>query len=264
MFIPVDDPGDERIALFRLNERGLANRPQRRSDAGAGWFLAEGDLVVERALGAGCQPVAALVDAERPPPVAAVLAAAVPVFAGGERLRAMVTGLGVPHPIIAVFHRPPRPSVAGLLGGTRRIVMVEAVDNPVNVGGIVRNAAGLGWDGLILDGTSADPLARRALRVSMGHAVAFPHARLPSLAPAIGELRAAGFVVVALTPATDAVDLDLIPRADRLAVVIGAERAGLDPTIQAAATVRARIPMSAGVDSLNAAAASAIACYALR
>ncbi len=264
MFIPVDDPGDERIALFRLNERGLANRPQRRSDVGEGWFLAEGDLVVERALAAGCQPVAALVDAERPPPVATVLAGSVPVFVGGERLRAMVTGLGVPHPIITVFHRPPRPSVAGLIRGTRRIVMVEAVDNPVNVGGIVRNAAGLGWDGLILDGTSADPLARRALRVSMGHAVAFPHARLRSLAPAIGELRAAGFVVVALTPADDAVDVDHIPRADRLAVIIGAERAGLDPATQAAATVRARIPMAAGVDSLNAAAASAIACYALR
>lgn len=264
MFVPVDDPADERIAVFRLNERGLASRPQRRSDAGEGLFVAEGDLVVERALAAGCTPVATLVDADRPPPVATLLAERAPVYAGGERLRAMVTGLGVPHPIITLFRRPPRPSVSELIERARRIVMVEAVDNPVNVGGIVRNAAGLGWDGLILDGTSADPLARRSLRVSMGHAVAFPHARTPELPAAIGILRAAGFVVVALTPAAGAVDLALVRPAERLAVVIGAERAGLTASTREAATVLARIPMSAGVDSLNAAAASAIACHTLR
>ncbi len=262
--IPVDDPADARLAVFRLNERGLASRPQRRDDTGDGMFLAEGDLVVERAVAAGCRPVCALVDAARPPAVAARLAGAVDVFAGGERMRAMVTGLGVPHPIIAVFHRPPRPTVAELIERSRRLVLVEAVDNPVNVGGIVRNAAGLGWDGMILDGTSADPLARRSLRVSMGHALTFPHARERGLAGALAHCATAGFTTVALTPAPDAVDLDAVARDGRVAVIIGAERSGLAPATLAAATIRARIPMRRGVDSLNAAAASAIACWALR
>lgn len=195
--------------------------------------------------------------------IADELAQQIDVLAGGERLRTMVTGLGVPHPIIAVFQRPPRPTVANLIGRSR-LVLVEAVDNPVNVGGIVRNAAGLGWDGLILDGTSADPLSRRSLRVSMGHAVVVPYARTRSLAAAVIELAAAGYTVVALTPADDAVDLSTIERVERMAVIIGAERCGLDPATMAAATCRAKIPMTAGVDSLNAAAASAVACYALR
>ncbi|TPW14515.1 MAG: putative RNA methyltransferase, partial [Acidimicrobiaceae bacterium] len=149
-FIAVDDPDDERLAVFGYNDRGLSNRVQRRSDGGEGLFIAEGDLVVERALWAGCTPVAALVDELRPPPVAAVLAASVPVYAVGEKVRAKVTKLGVPSSVIAIFQRPARSTVAELAGRARRLVMVEAVDNPANIGAIVRNAAGLGWDGLVL------------------------------------------------------------------------------------------------------------------
>jgi tRNA G18 (ribose-2'-O)-methylase SpoU len=263
--IAVDDPADPRLAVFAKNERGLASRPQRRDDAGDGWFMAEGDLVVERALAAGCEPVCALVDASRPPDVTLRLVDRVPVYAGGERMRAVVTQLGVPLPIVAIFERPTRPSVAELAATSRRLVLVEAVDNPANVGSIVRNAAGLGWDGLVLDGTSADPLARRSLRVSMGHAVAFPHARTRDLRVAIETLTDAGFVVAALTPAADAVDIGALhrPRPERLVVAMGAERSGLSDVVLGAAALRVRIPMARGVDSLNVAAATAIVCHAL-
>lgn len=165
-FITIESTDDDRLALFRLRERGLTNRADKRDDTGAGLFLAEGDLVVSRAHAAGCRAVAALADADRVPAIAHHLG--IDVFIGGDQIRRMVTGLGMPHPIVAIFERPPRPSAVSLLARSRRLVVAEQVDNPANIGGIVRNAAGLGWDGLLLDGYSGDPLSRRALRVAMG------------------------------------------------------------------------------------------------
>lgn len=263
-FIAIDDPNDQRLAVFRLNERQLSNRPQRRDDTGDGLFMAEGDLVVERAIDAGCRPVVALVDGARPPAVAQRLAEEIPVFAGGEELRAVVTKLGVPNSIVAIFERPPRSTVEHLASTACRLVLVEAVDNPANIGAIIRNAAGLGWDGLIVDATSADPLARRSLRVSMGHALVLPHARTSDTEATLQTLVDHGFTVAALTPAEDALDLDVVEAPARLLVCLGAERAGLSESVLAAATVRVRIPMSAGVDSLNVAAATAVACWAWR
>jgi tRNA G18 (ribose-2'-O)-methylase SpoU len=257
--VRVDDPNDPRFTQFRLNERGLASRADKRDDAGAGLFLAEGDLVVERALDAGCRPVAALVDAERVPDVADRFDA--PVYSGGIDVRRIVSRLGVPSSIIALFHRPPRPTVAELAAHARRLVIVEAVDNPANIGSIIRNAAALGWDGLILDHTSADPLARRSLRVAMGTVFALPHARTTDLVADVRRLT--DIEHYAMTPAADAVALDTIDPADRLSILIGSERSGLsDPLLELATPVR--IPIAAGIDSLNAAAATAIACYALR
>lgn len=261
--VVVDDPDDERFAQFRLNERGLASRAEKRTDAGAGLFLAEGDLVVDRALDAGCRPVAALVDPQRIPPVAQrVAAATAPVYAGGHDVRGIVAGLGMPQSIIALFHRPARPSAAELAERCHRIVVLEAVDNPANVGAIIRNAAGLGWDGLLLDHTSADPLARRSLRVAMGTAFALPHARTTNLA---ADLRALTprFELYAMTPDRAARDLDAVEAGDRAAVLIGSERGGLSEELLALASA-VRIPMSGDVDSLNAAAATAIACWELR
>ncbi len=257
--IVLDDPDDERFAQFRLNERGLASRADKRDDAGAGRFLAEGDLVVERALAARCVPVAALVDVRRVPPLAARLAC--PVYAGGDEVRRIVTGLGMAQSIIALFHRPARPTVAELARRCRRMVVLEAVDNPANVGAIVRNAAGLGWDGLVLDHTSADPLARRSLRVAMGTVFSLPHARTTSLADDLRSLE--GVALYALTPDPEATRLDRIEPGERCAVMIGSERSGLSNELLDLATP-VTIPMQGGVDSLNAAAASAIACWALR
>ena len=109
-FIEIDSVDDERLAVFRLRERGLTTRADKRDDTGAGLFLAEGDLVVTRALEAGCEPLAALADADRVPTVAERLG--IDVFIGGDEIRRLVTGLGMPHPIVAVFHRPARPSAA--------------------------------------------------------------------------------------------------------------------------------------------------------
>ena len=262
----VADPDDPRFAQFRLNERGLASRAEKRDDAGAGRFLAEGDLVVERALDAGCTPVAALVDAERVPAVTSRLRC--PVYAGGNDVRRVVSGLGTPQPVIALFERPARPSVAELAARADRLVVLEAVDNPANVGAVVRNAAGLGWDGLILDHTSADPLARRALRVAMGSTFALPHARSRTLVTDLAAL--ARHRLVALTPDPGARSLRDIERAaerrvdadEPIAVLVGAERSGLSREVRELATP-VRIPMAAGVDSLNVAAATAIACWHL-
>ncbi len=260
--IRIDDPDDGRFRQFRLNERGLASRADKRNDAGAGMFLAEGDLVVERAVTSGCHPVAALVDIERVPEVAQRLADEhdCPIYGGGERVRSVVSQLGVPLSIIALFHRPRRPSVAELAATARRLVIVEAVDNPSNIGSIIRNAAALGWDGLVLDHTSADPLARRSLRVGMGTVFSLPHARTTTLA---AELRAlTDFEWYALTPDPSAAPIGSVTPGERVGIMIGSERSGLsDELLDLAAPVR--IPMAAGVDSLNAAAATAIGCFAL-
>ena len=264
--IRVETVDDERLALFRLRERGLTTRADKRDDTGSGLFLAEGDLVVTRAHAAGCRPVAALADVDRIPAVAHRLG--IDVFVGGDEIRRVVTGIGMPHPIVAVFERPPRPSAVSLLARSHRLVVAEQVDNPANIGGIVRNAAGLGWDGLLLDGASSDPLSRRALRVAMGTAFTLPHARTSDLIGLLtDELDRGHRDLLALTPdpgAPSVADIaaHLDPARPR-AVIIGSERAGLsDEVLDRCQPVR--IPMAPGVDSLNAAAASAIACFALR
>ncbi|NNE12269.1 MAG: RNA methyltransferase, partial [Ilumatobacter sp.] len=243
-FVEIESPDDERLAPFRLRERGLSSRAERRDDAGAGLFLAEGDLVVDRAHRAGCRPFMALADADRVPAVGHRLAEQVDVFVGGDEIRQMVTGLGMPHPIVALYHRPARPSAQELLETTERLVVVEAVENPVNVGSIVRNAAALGWGGLLLDHNSADPLSRRALRVAMGTAFELPHARTTDLA---GVLAGAGthHQLLALTPNDAAVDIGEVRPAARRALLIGAERSGLSADLLRLAEP-VRIPMAGG------------------
>ena len=226
--------------------------------------MAEGDLVVERALDAGCTAVIALVDAAKPPTITARLPADVPIYAGGDRVRAMVTQLGAPQGIVALFARPSRSTTDQLALNATRLIAVEAVDNPINIGSIVRNAVALGWGGMIFDYTCADPLSRRSLRVSMGQAISFPAARSVDLPADIRRLAGEGFTVCALTPSSEVEDLDAIPVTEKMCIVIGSERSGLSTEVQAVCTRRARIPMATGIDSLNAAAATAIACYALR
>jgi tRNA G18 (ribose-2'-O)-methylase SpoU len=224
--------------------------------------MAEGDLVVERALDAGCTLAAALVDASRPPRIVDRLLGLGPVYAGGTEIRKLVTSVGVPSNVVALFHRPPRPSLAELASASSHLVLVEAVDNPANTGAVVRNAAGTGWHGLVLDRTSADPLSRRALRVSMGHAASFPHARVADVAAALGELARARFTIVALSPGGE-VEMRDVGSMERVVLAVGAERSGLGADVLATADVRVRIEMAGSVDSLNVAAATAIACYAL-
>jgi tRNA G18 (ribose-2'-O)-methylase SpoU len=268
--VEITDADDPSVAAFRLNERGLNPRSVRRENIPAGLFVAEGDLVVERALAAGCRPVSLLASAAFTARVGELLDAAgvdADLFVASDDIRSAVTGLGVPLDVVGLFERPAPESADQVVTRASRVVVIDQVDNPTNVGAIVRSVAALGADALLLDRTSADPLTRRALRVSMGTAFTLPTARVTNAAEALDILHAAGFVTVALTLAEDSIDIADVTtsvgdRAD-VALLLGAERTGLDPATQARCTHRAVIPMHAGVDSLNVAAASAVAAYAL-
>jgi tRNA G18 (ribose-2'-O)-methylase SpoU len=144
-------------------------------------------------------------------------------------------------------------------------VVLEEVNNHTNIGAVLRCAAGLGVDAVLLDPRCADPLYRRSVKVSMGAVFAVPWARLTPWPTALADIRDLGFTVLALTPDADAVSLaDLTPDVtDRAALMLGAEGPGLSEAALAAADLRVRIPMAAGVDSLNVAAAAAVAFYAL-
>jgi len=236
---------------------------QRRN--GGPLFIAEGDLVTERALAAGCEPVAVLCSEKG----ARRLAEFAPdyerySFYATEELRRNVTGLGVPLEVISLFKRPEPCNVADLLQRFRFGVFADNVDNPVNVGSIARNMAAMGWDALFLDNNSADPLARRALRVSMGNAFHVPHARVADTAEFVRAAAADGVATIALTPAIDAMPMrDVRLHDQRRLVVLGSERDGLSDSVLDACTLRVRIEMQDGIDSLNVAAASAVACYTL-
>lgn len=233
----------------------------------AGHFVAEGDLVVERAMAAGCAPVALLTDAESPAAVAITMPDHVPVFAARAEARRMLTGLGVALDVIGLFERPPVMAVEDLVSSSRHLLIAEDVDNPTNIGAIARSAAAFGVDGLVLDRNSADPLARRALRVSMGTALHMRHSRVDGIPSIVPLLRAHGFVVCGLTPRASAADIAevgrLLPASARVAIVLGSEREGLSPETLATIDHAVRIPMAPGIDSLNVAAAAAVACHSL-
>lgn len=237
---------------------------QRRN--GGPLFIAEGDLVTQRALDAGCEPVAVLCS-EKGEARLAVFAPDYERYSylASEDLRREITGLGVPLDVISLFKRPEPTNIDTLSASFTHGVLVDHVDNPVNIGSLARNAAALGWDALFLDEDSGDPLARRALRVSMGNAFQMPHARVANVLAFITALNSVGVATIALTPSVDATPMGevCIDTARRL-LVFGSERDGLTNDVIAACTHRVRIEMNEEVDSLNVAAASAVACYTLR
>jgi tRNA G18 (ribose-2'-O)-methylase SpoU len=165
---------------------------------------------------------------------------------------------------LACGTRLPLRSAADVLHGARRVVVLDAMNDHENMGAIFRTARAFGVDGVLLGPRCADPLYRRCVRVSMGHVLHVPHAPLPALPGSLDDLRAAGLVTVALTPDPDAPPIDEVDASQPLALLLGAEGPGLDDGAIAAADVRARIPMAAGVDSLNVAATAAVAIHSLR
>ena len=276
--IVVDSPEDPRIQPFRLRERELrprrvpervrrGMRPDEIERIDPGLFVAEGDLVVDRALAAGYRPRAVLTDATRPSPVALAIGEDIDVFAASAEARRMLTGLGVALDVIALFERRPLPDVYDVVRNARRIVIAERVDNPTNVGALVRSAVALGADAFVLDHESSDPLARRALRVSMGTSLMLPHARAHSIDELVEDLHRRNVATCALTPDGSATPIDEVSRtlsaSDRIAVFLGSERDGLTDSTMRMVRHRVRIPMADPVDSLNVAAAAAVACYAL-
>jgi tRNA G18 (ribose-2'-O)-methylase SpoU len=270
MIVTVTDANDSRLDAFRWRERQLATIAQRRSAQDAGSFIAEGDLVVERALEAGHVPDVVMCDPkcadrfEVP-----VTAAGGTVIVAPADVRREVTGLGVPLDAIGVFRRPLPADPAALVAAHSHIVVVDCVDNPSNVGSIVRTAAALGWDALLLDRTSADPYSRRALRVSMGTTFRLPFARVDDMPRLLADLAERGFDVIGLTPhdpQRNVVSLasSTAEARGKRALVLGSERQGLSAASLDACSRLVSIDMSAGVDSLNVATAAAIACWALR
>ncbi|HET6951653.1 MAG TPA: RNA methyltransferase [Acidimicrobiales bacterium] len=262
--IAVDDPADPRIAAFvGLRDRELARRVPR---GGLGVFIAEGDIVAARALRAGYRLRALLVDATRTDPLPAGLPSDAPVYAAAPPVLQRITGLGVHRGLLGCFDRRPPRLADDVIAGARRVVVLERVSNPTNLGVVLRSAAGLGLDAVLLDPTCSDPLYRRTSRVAMGEGYALPWAWIPRLPGGLGVLRAHGFRTVALTPASDAVPIDGLGLGDdeRVALLFGAEGPGLSAATLAAADRRAAIPMRGGVDSLNVGVAAGIAFWELR
>jgi len=189
------------------------------------------------------------------------------VYVATAEVMAQVVGFHLNRGVLASADRLPVPEVERLIGTARRIAVLEGVNDHENLGSIFRNAAALGVDAVLLGPHCADPLYRRAVRVSMGHVLAVPFTDLASSAAfadwpaAISGLRAAGFSVLALTPRPTAMALrDLDPAEyPRVVVLAGAEGPGLSEEALASADLQVRIPMRSGVDSLNVATAAAIA-----
>ena len=247
----------------RLTENQLLNR----ADPENALFVAESPLVIGRALDAGCRPVSFLMEKKQVTGKGAAILARcpqdIPVYAAELPVLTQLTGFHLTRGMLCAMRRPPLPSVAEVCAGARRIAVLENVMNPTNVGAIFRCAAALGMDAVLLTSAGSDPLYRRAIRVSMGTVFQVPWAYVPEDWPAL--LRAQGFRTAAMALRDDSVRLDdpRLMQAEKLAVVMGTEGDGLADATIAACDFTVRIPMHHGVDSLNVAAASAVAFYAL-
>lgn len=263
--IHIDDPSDERLADYR----GLTDVALRRVlEPAGGLYMAESAKVIARALAAGHRPRSILVQDKWLPDMIELLAAHedVPVFVVSAAVAEQVTGFAVHRGALAAMHRPVLPSVAEVVAGARLVVILEDIVDHTNVGAAFRAAAGLGADAVLVTPRCADPLYRRSVRVSMGTVLQVPWTRLPDWPLGADQLHEAGFQIAALALSNAAVDLDTYAASppDRLAVILGTEGDGLSAAALSAADVVVTIPMMHGVDSLNVAAASAVALYALR
>nr|WP_066642560.1 RNA methyltransferase [Serinicoccus hydrothermalis] len=263
----VEDPRDPRVRdYFRLTDVAL----RRVLEPAEGLYLAESDKVIRRALAAGHRMRSLLLTprwaAELTELVGPALAAGTPVYVGTASVIEEMTGFHLHRGAIAAMHRPELPDVAQVVDGARRVAVLEDVVDHTNVGAAFRSAAALGVDAVLVTPRCADPLYRRAVRVSMGTVFQVPWTRIDPWPGGVESLRGLGFTVAALALADDAVsleDLEADPP-DRLALVLGTEGDGLSPRTVESADVTVRIPMGGGVDSLNVAAASAVAFWALR
>jgi tRNA G18 (ribose-2'-O)-methylase SpoU len=231
-----------------------------------GVFIAESELVIRRALGAGYSPRSMVMAPEWIERMSGLIdAVEAPVYAAPYSVLRELTGFNVHRGALASFGRKPLLSVDEVVAAARRIVLLEDMVSHTNLGAVFRCAAALGMDAVVLSPSCADPLYRRSVRVSMGEVFAVPYARAAAWPAALDDLRDRGFSVVALTPADDAVALDTTSYDDdaRLAVLLGTEGPGLSRAALARSDVRVRIPMAAGVDSLNVAAAAAVTFWVL-
>jgi len=259
--VEVDDPRDPRLADYTdLTDVSL----RKVREPAEGLFLAEGEKVVRRALAAGYAPRSLLMARKWWPGLReAVEPFDCPVYLADDALLEQVTGYRVHRGALASMQRRPLPTLDDLLADARRIVVLEDLVDHTNVGAVFRNAAALGMDAVLVSPECADPLYRRSVKVSMGSVFAVPWTRAEPWPAALHLLADRGFSTYALSPDPAGADLRRLDVPERVAVVLGTEGEGLTDAALAACTDRVRIPMAAGVDSLNVAAASAVAFYGL-
>ncbi|MCL2653787.1 MAG: RNA methyltransferase [Propionibacteriaceae bacterium] len=265
-FVDVDDVADSRLQDYvGLREASL----RRTVEIEQGLFIAEGDKVILRAAEAGFQARSFMITPRWVPGLKGVLDSSdATCYIVSEALAEAVTGFHVHRGALACFHRKTTWTCEQVIDGAQRLVVAEDIVDHTNVGAIIRSTAGLGWDGMLLAPRAADPLYRRSIKTSMGAVFSLPWARLDSWADGLDDLHRRGFTVIALSPREDALPLaDLAQSLKReprpIALLAGTEGAGLSEHWLGQADIVTRIPMSADVDSLNVAAATAIACYAL-
>jgi tRNA G18 (ribose-2'-O)-methylase SpoU len=261
----VTDPDDPRLDDFRD-----LNSVDRRPDlpTGKGLVIAEGVLVVQRMLTSRFTPHALLGTDRRlvelNDDLTDVNGMAAPYYRASADVMAQVIGFHLNRGVLAAARRVPELSVAQVVDHARTVAVLEGVNDHENLGSIFRNAAGLGVDAVVFGGGCADPLYRRAVRVSMGHALLVPHARATQWPGDLVMLKEAGFRLLAMTPHPEARPLAQAMqtvRDERVAVLVGAEGPGLTSATLRLCDVRVRIPMSRGTDSLNVATAAALAFY---
>lgn len=267
MAVTVTDPADERLSDYlRLTDVALRRlvEPER------GLYLAESDKVIRRALAAGHRMRSLLLTprwlTDLAELVELVEAAGVPVYVGGPDVIAELTGFHLHRGAIAAMHRPELPPVAEVIARAHRVVVLEDIVDHTNVGAVFRSCAALGMDAVLVTPRCADPLYRRAVRVSMGTVFQVPWTRIDPWPGGVDLLREHGFVVAALALDERAEGLDELAAdpPDRLALVLGTEGDGLRRHTLARVDRTVVIPMAGGVDSLNVAAAGAVAAWALR
>ncbi|WP_240916225.1 RNA methyltransferase [Sanguibacter sp. HDW7] len=257
-------------------------RLRSRTEPGKGLYIAESSTVIRRALAAGHRPRSFFMEHKWLPSMADVLAEhpGVPVYTGTAEVLEQVTGFHLHRGALASMHRPPLAPVAELLAsardgqGARRVVVLEDTVDHTNVGAAMRACAAMGVDAVLFTPSCADPLYRRAVRVSMGTVFQVPWTRFEHwpAGPADGAadgvelLRELGFTVAALALEDDSVSLDVLERdtPEKLALVFGTEGDGLKPRTITACDLTVKIPMAGGVDSLNVASAVAVAGWATR
>jgi len=260
--IDITDPGDSRVDDFRD-----LNSVDRRPDlpGGKGLVIAEGVLVVQRMLVSRFSAHAFLGTDRRLAELADELAGvSMPCYRASAEVMAEVVGFHLNRGVLAVARRPPELSLADVLAGARTVAVLEGVNDHENLGSIFRNAAGLGVDAVVFGAGCADPLYRRAVRVSMGHALLVPFARAGRWPGDLEILRGNGFHLLAMTPGPPATLLAEVMdglSAQKVAVLVGAEGPGLTESAMRAADARVRIPMARGTDSLNVATAAGLAFY---
>jgi tRNA G18 (ribose-2'-O)-methylase SpoU len=258
----ITDPDDARLDHFRdLNS--IDRRPDLPS--GKGLVIAEGVLVVQRMLALRFTPLAFLGTDHRLDELKADLAGSpAPYYRVSAAVMAQVVGFHLNRGELAAARRAPERSLAEVVDGVRTVAVLEGVNDHENLGGIFRNAAGLNVDAVVFGSGCADPLYRRAVRVSMGHALLVPYARATNWPADLKTLHQKGFRLLAMTPHPDAAPLAEAMAAmhdERVAVLVGAEGPGLSRAVLQASDLRVRIPMSRGTDSLNVATAAALAFY---